>query len=70
MTIRTTLALRVCVSCGKGYGVALWPWNGQLVTRTHGLCHACFESLEQAFDDEREAPRRRARPHALGVRWL
>ena len=54
---RVTVALRVCMQCGDGYGVVLWPWSGEAMTRTHGVCRDCFETLDAAFDDEPDARR-------------
>jgi hypothetical protein len=65
MTRRFTVALRVCLSCRRPFGVGLWPWSGAHWTRTHGLCRPCHERLEASFEDEpAAAPVRREGPGA------
>ncbi len=56
MSHRFTIALRICVNCRSPFGLGLWPWSGERVTRTHGLCRSCFEQLDAEFAEER-APR-------------
>lgn len=55
MTKQHTVALRICIGCRTPFGVHLWPWSGERFTHTHGLCRACFERWQGAFDAEREA---------------
>jgi hypothetical protein len=57
MSRRYTVAVSVCLNCQRNFGVALWPWSGASLTRTHGLCRPCGARLEAAFDDERPAER-------------
>ncbi len=52
MTDRRTIVLRVCVNCSTSFGFGVWPWNGERVSRTHGLCRPCFTQLEAIARDE------------------
>jgi hypothetical protein len=52
MTDRRTIVLRVCVNCRTSFGFGVWPWNGERVSRTHGLCRPCFTHLEAIARDE------------------
>ncbi len=52
MTDRRTIVLRVCVNCNASFGFGVWPWNGERVSRTHGLCRPCFTRLEAIAREE------------------
>ena len=52
MTDRRTIVLRVCMNCNESFGFGVWPWNGERVRRTHGLCRPCFTHLEAIARDE------------------
>ena len=59
MTKRHSSALRICMECGEFLRVELWPWNGSIFVRTHGLCSDCLEHLsEAAREDDEAAPAR------------
>ncbi len=64
---RTTVAMRICMNCGEAFGVALWAWNGEAFTRTHGLCRRCFERLDAAFEEERRTANRPRRDPYPGL---
>ncbi len=36
-----TIALRSCSSCRDFQGLAIWPWSGGFMLKTHGLCQGC-----------------------------
>ena len=43
-----TLAVRICAGCRGFLGLARWPWNGEYICRTHGLCDGCFDCVLDA----------------------
>ena len=52
---RRTLALRICMACRRQYGTRFWPWAGEPVTRTHGLCSPCFDIQMEAAPHRADA---------------
>jgi len=38
-----TVARRVCASCQRTTGLALWRWTGRAFLTTHGLCRRCLD---------------------------
>ncbi len=38
---RVTCAMRICAWCSELIGVAFWPFSGEDVTLTHGVCEDC-----------------------------
>ena len=41
-----TVVQRRCAVCARTLGFALWPWSGQWILTTHGLCDACYERTD------------------------
>jgi|ETNmetMinimDraft_25_1059894.scaffolds.fasta_scaffold28826_3 hypothetical protein len=56
MSQRYTIALRVCVSCRRQFGVGIWPWSGSAWMRTHGFCRRCTPQLDPRPPSEHTAP--------------
>jgi hypothetical protein len=41
-----TIARHRCMDCRRTTRLAIWPWSGRLLVKSHGLCRGCRRERE------------------------